>query len=412
MRTIYLQQYLSINGRNALAGRVLFDRLKELSEETLLGHVIYEDEMFSKVTNSAVRQDIISHTLLRQLRPDLVYVEGGLFADEEGLWRIPRAIAEEICAAGGVIIVADVEHNRLYRHKEHYRAAGSFFKAYARYGEDDSPHPVYASDQVSCWKGDRQIVCRPEKMVLDEWLRPIYKGIPGILAGLPIPLRSWESILASCNTDSTNTLHLDNWVDMGDPCPFASVAQRGSGFAVLIAGAVSSDVWLEGCPHNTLWLSRTAEFLLDQAKRDRSRRVSPRLSPHLLFLSHRSTDKALVREVALAVKRKGLGIWFDEEQLVPSQSLVEEIGHALERMTHYVLFWSQRCQGAPWVDRELRAAVSRLIEKQVPLLIVRLDGTPVPAILADVFRIDAAGRPPDEIALRIAGAVERLARPG
>ena len=33
-------------------------------------------------------------------------------------------------------------------------------------------------------------------------------------------------------------------------------------FAVFIAGAVSADAWLEGCPHNTAWLTRVPEFLV------------------------------------------------------------------------------------------------------------------------------------------------------
>jgi hypothetical protein len=412
LRTIYLQQSLSVVGRNALAGRVLFDRFKELSEEILLGHIVYDDDTFSKVTDASLRRDIISRSLLRQFRPDVVYLEGGLFANTEGLWRIPTDVADEVCANGGVIIVADVEHNDLYQHKQYYREAGQFFKALAKYGEHDSQHPVYASDEVSFWKGYRQIVCKPEKMVLSEWLRPIYDGIPSVLVGLPILLSSWESILASCNGDTTGSLHLDRWVDVRDPCPFASVAQRGSGFAVLIAGAVSSDVWLEGCSHNTVWLTRIAEYLVDQAKQDRARRTSHRRSPHLLFLSHRSTEKAVVCKVAIAIKKRGVGIWFDEEQLVPSQSLVEEIDCALQNMTHYVLFWSRSCVDAPWVNRELRSAISRLVEKRIPLFIVSLDNTPVPAIIADIFRIETVGCTPDEIAARIADAVERLAGTG
>ena len=397
-----------MNGRNALSGRVLYDRFKDLSDEILLGHLVYDDEPYSKVTEDDLKQDILSHDLLRQFRPNIIYVEGGLFANEGGLWKIPRKIAEEFCANGGVLIVADVDQNLLYEQKDQYREAGSFFKAFAKYGEKDSRHPVYASDETSYWKGYRQILCKPDKMVLSDWLRPMYEGIPAVLAGLPVPLVSFESILVSCNRDTTGTLHLDRWVHTLDPSPFSSVAQRGSGFAVLITGAVSSDVWLEGCPHNTTWLTRIAEFLVEQANRDRDRRTSHRRSPHLLFLSHRSTEKAVVRQVASAIKAQGVGVWFDEEQLVPSQSLVEELDRALQSMTHYVIFWSRSCVDAPWVNRELRSAVSRLVENSIPLLIIRLDETPVPTIIGDIFRIEAVGCTPEEIAFRITDAVNRL----
>ncbi len=376
----------------------------------MLGHLIYDDESYSKVTEAFLKQDIIANDLIRQFRPNVIYIEGGLFANEDGLWKIPRKIAEEFCASGGALIVADADQNLLYQQKEQYAQASSFFKAFARYGENDSPHPVYASDAMSYWKGYRQILCKPDKMVLSDWLRPIYEGIPAVLAGLPVPLISHESILVSCNRDTTGTLHLDRWVDTIDPSPFGSVAQRGNGFAVFIAGAVSSDVWLEGCPHNTIWLARIGEFLVEQANRDRDRRTSHRRSPHLLFLSHRSVNKQVVRRVASSIKAKGVAVWFDEEQLVPSQSLVEEIDRALEKMSHFVIFWSLDCVDAPWVNRELRAAVSRLIEKQIPLLIIRLDDTPVPTIIADIFRVETGGYSPEEIGARIADAIERLAR--
>ena len=408
MRTIYLQQYLSVNGRNALSGRVLFDKFKELSEEILLGHMICDDEVFSKITEPALKQDIVCHALVREFRPDVIYMEGGLFADDKGTWRIPKQIADEVCANAGVIIVADVEHNRLYGQKDHYLEAGQFFKAFAAYGKDDEDL-VYASDETSFWKGYRQILCKPEKMILSDWIRPIYDGIPSVLAGSPIRLASWDCILASCNGDTTGTLHLDNCVDMVDACPFASVTQRGAGYLAFIAANVSADAWLEGCPHNTKWLTRVAEFLVHQARSDRARRVSHRRSRHLLFLSHRSTDKGVVRQMALAIKNEGVAVWFDEERLIPSQSLVEEINHALEKMTHYVLFWSRSCIDAPWVTKELHSAVSRLVEKEVPLFVVRLDETPVPAIIADIFRIEALGYTPEEIGTRIADAVERLA---
>jgi len=249
-------------------------------------------------------------------------------------------------------------------------------------------------------------------MILDDWIRAIYEDVPEVLVGLPVKVSSLDSIVASCNSDSTSTLHLDRFVDHVDPCPFATAAQVGTGFAVLIAGNVSSDVWLEGCPHNPRWLTDLANFLVHAAEEDLKRRTSHRRSPHLLFLSHRSTDKATVSTVAAAIKRGGLGIWFDEERLIPSQSLTRELSRALGKMTHFVLFWSEQCVGAPWVERELNSAVSLLLDKQIPLLIVRLDRTPVPAVVADIFRIEATGESGEAVAGQIIEAVEQLSRTG
>lgn len=410
LRTIYLQKLLYINGRNALRGRALYDRFVQLSEETLLGHLVYSDEDASEVRDPQIKNDIIGNALLNDFQPNVIYIEGGLLANDRGMWKIPENSARTFCDSGGVLIVADVDHNEFYQHKDEYRKAGVFLKAFASYGRDDGIHPIYGADESHYWKGHRQILCNPKKMVISEWLRPIYDGIPEILVGLPIQLASWESLVASCNSDTTSTLHLDNYIDCPSSCPFAAVAQIGVGFVVLIAGHVSGDAWLEGCPNNPIWLTNLASFLVDAAECDQTRRTSHRRSPHLLFLSHRSTDKETVSGIAKAVKRGGINIWFDEEQLIPSQSLTSEINQALGKMTHFVIFWSSNCVGAPWVERELNSAVALLIEKSIPLIIVRLDQTPVPNIVSDIFRIEALGETKDAIGTKIVDAIERLAR--
>jgi hypothetical protein len=79
-------------------------------------------------------------------------------------------------------------------------------------------------------------------------------------------------------------------------------------------------------------------------------------------------------------------------------------------MTHFVLFWSEACTDSPWVKKELNAATAKLIENQLPILVVRLDNAPVPAILSDLYRIEGSSMSPFEIGNAIGDAVERLAK--
>jgi hypothetical protein len=410
LRTLYLQEVLSIGGRHSLIGRQLYDEFRRISEECLLGHIVLPSEETSKFSDPQLQKDVISYDLFKRLDPNLVYLEGGLFANHKGLWRIPRPLAEELVTAGAVIIVADADVNELRHHKPHYEEASTFLKASANYGVRDDPDPVYGADQTSFWRGHRQIVCKPEKMIISEWLRPVYGDISEILVGLPVRLLDWEHIVASCNSDSTGILQGDLWVDRLDGCPFASAARVGLGYVAFIAGNVSDDVWLERCPDNVKWLTNLAQFLLEETSQDRNRYESHLRSLHLLFLSHRSVNKAVVEEIASEIKRRGVAIWFDKEKLVPSDSLVAEIDRGLEQMTHFVLFWSADCVGAPWVERELRAATARLVERNVPILIIRLDDTPAPAILADLYRIEGGDMSPQEIGKAVVDAVDRLAK--
>jgi hypothetical protein len=336
-------------------------------------------------------------------------LEGGLVITNDGDWRFPENEATKFCEDGGVLIVSDVDLNELIVKKEGYLKTAKFFGARVRYGNNDF-EPVYGADEDRYWRSFRQILYKPDKMIISEWLRPIYNGVPEILAGIPGCLSQYQSLVASCNSDTTGILDSDIWIDRVNACPFASAAQIGFGFAVLIAGNVSGDVWLEGCKHNTTWLTNLAAFLVDTAASDRSRRQSHRRSPHLLSLSHRSIDKPTVSAIARKIKSEGVNVWLDEDRLVPSQSLTAEISSALDKMTHFVLFWSSNCVGAPWVERELNSAIALLIERSVPLIIVRLDQTPVPSILADLYRIESLDLTAEATGVRIADAVARLGR--
>jgi TIR domain len=322
---------------------------------------------------------------------------------------VARRYGDQALRSGGILIVADVESNELRRRDAHYQKAATFFKAHrANYG---SGSPIYGADKRRYWEHHRQILCDPAKMFISEWIRPVYEGIPEILVSDPICLVASETVVASGNSDSTGTLCLDVWVDEISSCPFAAAAQVGDGFAVLIAGLVSNDVWLKGCSHNSIWLTNLAAFLVDTAEANRARRQSRFRSPHLLFLSHRSTDERIVSAIAKSITRRGVNIWFAEERLVPGQSLIAEINQALGKMTHFVLLWSLACVGAAWVERELNAALTLLIERHIPLIIVRLDRTPVPEIIGDLVRIEAIGESEDAVGARIVATIDRLASP-
>lgn len=411
LNTLYLRRMLSVNGHHSLAGRRLYDRFREMSDDCLLGHVVQPNEVASRFKDPRMQDDIVSFDLLQRLDPNILYLEGGLFYDDTGSWKIPQSLAERLVSEGATLIVADADINELTQQKLYYRQAQGFFQLSIDYGRHDDSVPVYGYDDTAGWKGGgRQIVCSPDKMVISEWLRPIYEGITEVMASLPVELSSWQHILASGNQGTTRTLQHDLDVDRYDCCAFAAVANLGLGHAVFIAANVSSDVWLERCPDNVTWLVNVARFLAEKSAQDRARQASHHRSPFLVFLSHRSVDNHVVAPVAARIRSRGIGIWLDQDVLVPSDSLVDEISAGLERMTHFVLFWSAACVGAPWVEKELRAATMRLVESHTPMIIVRMDDTPVPAILADVYRIEGGEMTSGQIGDSVADAIERLAK--
>jgi hypothetical protein len=115
-----------------------------------------------------------------------------------------------------------------------------------------------------------------------------------------------------------------------------------------------------------------------------------------------------VRDIAGQLGRRGIDFWLDEEQIAPSDALVDAITRGLADMTHFSIIWSSDCVDAPWVKRELNVAISKLVENNIPIIIVRLDDAVVPDIIRDILWINGNGESPIEIGNRIADTVYRL----
>lgn len=410
LRTLYLRRYLSVNGRGSLAGRKLYDRFKEISDDCLLAHAVMSDESTDRIKDPRAAEDIAAESLIRRLNPNLIYIEGGLFLNKSE-WRVHEAYAKTFVQEGGVLVIGDVDINEARQHKDGYRAARDLTSVSIDYGENDSDSPVYAIDQRYFWRSESTIVVSPERIRVSDWLRPVYDGISEIVVGSPVRLASWafDNLLVTGNSDSTGTLQDDLWVNERGSCVLGSAHNYGQGFVVFLAGNVSADVYANSYPDNIAWLTNLGSFLAQEASSERRRSLSHLRSPYRLFLSHRSSDADFVSEVADSLKRAGKAIWLDQERLVPSVSLWGEISAGLYEMTHFVLFWSVACLEGAGVTREWHAAAAAFTERNIPIIIVRLDQTPVPAIVADLFRIEALGLDPSQAASRISDAVDRLA---
>ena len=298
--------------------------------------------------------------------------------------------------------------NDLRKNKDHYRKAAKFLGAAVDHGPDDRPGPVYGMDQRSYWRSHRDLICRPKNILFSEWLRPIYNDVSQIVVGAPAKLAAHSQLVATGNTGSTTTLQGDLLVDERAHFPFASAHNYGYGYVGFITGNVSHDTLTGFNPDNIRWLANLGSLLVEDSAIQRNRESSHLRSADLCFLSHRSSDKDIVDEVATQLKRSGIAVWLDKNELVPSDSLGGEISFGLDRMTHYILFWSQACIDAPWIRREWEAATAARIDRRVPIIIVRLDKTPIPSIMADLYRIEASGKSWGEITATLVDTVSAL----
>jgi len=402
-RVVYLQRSQSIEGRNALMGRRLFDKFREISDHCLLAHTVVSNELAAHA-NPAFPDDLLSRDAFLAFDPHLLYIEGGLFATTSE-WRVERSTLDEYLRRGGSVIVADVDLMNADRHRTYYHEAVEVLGARIDYDSDGA-----AIDLIDQY-GKHEMVCRPSEMLLSDWIEPIYAGVTAIIAGSPVRLMSIQDILATGNRNTVRAMAKDRLTEYRpDLGVFASIAQVINGYVAFIAAGVSHDAWTKRCPDNTLWLSNIATALVAESNRQRARATPYLNSPHELFLSHRSIDHVYVAQVSQQIRRLGISTWLDRDQILPGDSFVEEINRGLDHMTHFVLFWSAGCVGAPWVTRELNVAVTKLTERRIPLVLVRMDDTAVPSIIADLHRIEASGMSAFQVGSALVEAIHRRAQ--
>jgi len=79
-----------------------------------------------------------------------------------------------------------------------------------------------------------------------------------------------------------------------------------------------------------------------------------------VFLSHATSDKPVVEELARILKRHGIEPWLDAWNLVPGEPWQEAIEEALERCAACAVLFGPGSTG-PWQNEEMRAAIERQV---------------------------------------------------
>lgn len=92
-----------------------------------------------------------------------------------------------------------------------------------------------------------------------------------------------------------------------------------------------------------------------------------------VFLAHHSPDKHQVIAIANKLKRRGLNLWLDEEQVPPGRSFQDVIQEAIPQVKSAVIFIGPLGLGA-WQAVELRALITRCVKKGIPVIPVLLPG--------------------------------------
>jgi WD40 repeat protein len=108
-----------------------------------------------------------------------------------------------------------------------------------------------------------------------------------------------------------------------------------------------------------------------------------------VFLSHSSKDKPIVRDIARRLKKDGIRVWLDEEQIKPGDNIPAKIEEGLEHSRVLLLVMSANAFGSDWAKLESYTFRFRdPLNKERRFIPLRLDDAPVKGSLAQFLYIE------------------------
>jgi hypothetical protein len=124
-----------------------------------------------------------------------------------------------------------------------------------------------------------------------------------------------------------------------------------------------------------------------------------------VFLSYSSTDEAWVRRLAEDLKRYGVSVWLNKDEIRPGDLFAETLEQGLTQSRAVALVVSPASMASGWVKQEYYRALSLTQDKDDPsrLIPVLRDSAELPGFLSDRRWVDF--RNPAEYRERVAELV-------
>lgn len=123
-----------------------------------------------------------------------------------------------------------------------------------------------------------------------------------------------------------------------------------------------------------------------------------------VFISHNKADKIASRLLAIALVEQGIGVWFDEWEIRPGDSITGGLEAGLSDSDVFMLVWSANARASNWVGTEIRAYVTRRVsDTSLRIIPILLDDTRLPTLVAEYKGFAWDESRPDQIAAAVTG---------
>lgn len=142
----------------------------------------------------------------------------------------------------------------------------------------------------------------------------------------------------------------------------------------LLSISVDLDTYLRAVSEAAVWMSSGIQSVPSPRPAHRDSRV---------FLCHSSGDRAFARRLARALRKAGVHVWLDEDEIFVGHDFVEMMGRGLQEAHFVVVVLSPNfVESGPWAPEELRHALERQVRTgQVVLLPVLLADCEIPSLM-------------------------------
>ena len=135
--------------------------------------------------------------------------------------------------------------------------------------------------------------------------------------------------------------------------------------------------------------SLDVEELLDKAEEQKEQRHRDHKVERVVFLSHSSKDKPVIRQLATDLTAAGVTVWLDEQKINVGDSITEGIAQGLATSDFFLVALSENSISSDWVKRELNSTmIDAVSRRKVRVLPVLLSPVEIPQVIKDLKYAD------------------------